>query len=239
MQDEDIVKKIEKKKYLESLKRKYPKEEKLLSLVEEDLNYGLSIAQVSQYVTSNVSFEEKKKLSLKMRSSDAEESVSFSLESEVEKIAKLLYAILDRVEQQQIVMDGLVDRFVCYEEEKEDLIKNISDKDKIIKNMKEQVAESDRLRREIEKRLEQEEARNRAKLLPWRKKVRNELICKIAEQKLSAEQIAQIRRALRKGMNEKQVSYMVEHSMDVAQMKEVIELTLIQNESKGKRRIQI
>lgn len=239
MQDEDIVKKIEKKKYLESLKRKYPKEDKLLSLVEEDLNYGLSIAQVSQYVTSNVSFEEKKKLSSKMRNSDAEESVSFSLESEIEKIAKLLYAILDRVEQQQIVMDGLVDRFVCYEEEKEDFIKNISDKDKIIKNMKEQVAESDRLRREVEERLEQEESRNRAKSLPWRKKVRDELICKIAEQKLSAEQIAQIRRALRKGMNEKQVSYMVEQSLDVAQMKEVIELTLIQNESKGKRRIQI
>ena len=40
-------------------------------------------------------------------------------------------------------------------------------------------------------------------------------------------------------MNEKQVSYMVEQSLDVAQMKEVIELTLIQNDSKGKRRIQI
>ena len=63
--------------------------------------------------------------------------------------------------------------------------------------MKEQVAESDRLRREVEERLEQEESRNRAKSLPWRKKVRDELICKIAEQKLSAEQIAQIRRALR------------------------------------------
>jgi len=238
LQDEDIVKKIEKKKYLEALKRKYPKEEKLLALVEEDLNYGLSIAQVSQYVTSKLSYEEKKSLSLRMRNSDAEESVSFSIEMEAEKITKLLYAILDRVEQQQIVMDGLVEKLVIQEEEKEDFIKNISDKDRIIKNMKEQIAESDRKCGELERRLEQEEVRNRARLLPWNRKIRNELIGKIAEQKLSAEQIAQIRRALRKGMDEKQVAYMIEHNMEVEQMKEVIELTLLPYESKAKRRIQ-
>lgn len=118
------------------------------------------------------------------------------------------------------------------EEEKEDFIKNISDKDRIIKNMKEQIAESDRKCGELERRLEQEEVRNRARLLPWNRKIRNELIEKIAEQ------IAQIRRALRKGMDEKQVAYMIEHNMEVEQMKEVIELTLIPYESKAKRRTQ-
>lgn len=240
MQDEDIVKRIEKKKYLESLKRKYGKDEKLIQLVEADLEYGLSISDVSSYVNRNLSFEEMQKISFGLRNPSTEDARNdtFDAEKTMNHISKLLYVILDHVEQHQYVLKRFEEEFACYQDEKEDLLRNLSDKDKMIQELKELVKESDNQLAEVKRNLEEEETRNKKIFLPWKRKAREELVCKIAGNKLSAEQISQIRVALRKGVDEKQITYMIEHDLTVEQMKEIMELSLLRNFTNNNRRQQ-